>query len=345
MSSEYSGVDCLVTGGASFIGSHLTESLVAAGANVIVLDDLSSGKLRNLEAVSEEVRFVHGDARDHSLLEKVIPDAGVVFHLAAVHGGRGFIDTYPQQVLVNLAIDQGLFSACERYGARMVVQASSACVYPTTLQSSSEELLLLREDSAGFEEPGAAFPDGAYGWTKLMGEFQLQQFCEKSDMTGRAARIFTAYGSRENESHAVVALVAKALLRMDPYEIWGDGRQTRNFTHVSDTVKGLMHLGADTRPIQFDAFNVGTEEHHRVLDVVSTILEIVGWRPEDFDFQTDRPVGVQSRAADCNKIEGIFGWKPTYSLDQGLEELVAWYERERMPEMTSLKLRKLLLDR
>src|SRR5262249_46548427 len=142
-----------------------------------------------------------------------------VFHLAAVHGGRGFIEAFPQDVLVNMAIDNNVYAAAAAAGVKKVVHASSACVYPTTLQADSSSRHLLREDEAGFDVPGKAFSDGAYGWAKLMGEYQLEQFAQQGSFIGRSARIFTAYGERENESHAAIALMAKALLRVDPYPI------------------------------------------------------------------------------------------------------------------------------
>src|SRR5205807_6332468 len=117
-----------------------------------------------------------------------------------------------------------------------------------------------------FGVPGQAFADGAYGWTKLMGEYQLAQFVLQHRFKGASARIFTAYGERENESHAAIALIAKALLRIDPYPIWGDGLQTRNFTYVQDTVEGLLRLGALDDDEPFRAVNVGSSTHNTVLE-------------------------------------------------------------------------------
>ena len=134
--------------------------------------------------------------------------------------GRGYIDTHPVECMNNMVIDHNVFSAAATAGARKVTFASSACVYPTYLQSSSSERVLLSEEDAGFEGAGRAFADGEYGWAKLMGEMQLRAFHKQYGMEGVVCRIFTAYGERENESHAVIALVAKALARLDPYPVW-----------------------------------------------------------------------------------------------------------------------------
>ena len=176
-----------------------------------------------------------------------------------------------------MLLDHTVFAAAAAAGTAKIVFASSACVYPTNLQADTELRLLLREADANFEEPGKAFADGEYGWAKLMGELQLRAFCKQFGLSGIACRIFTAYGERENESHAVIALIAKAAARLDPFPIWGDGLQTRNFTYVQDTITG-MALGGVLLD-GFDVINVGTENHYTILDLLEEIFRIVDWRP------------------------------------------------------------------
>lgn len=334
----------MVTGGASFIGSHLVERLLELGADVVVVDDFSSGTRENLAALSSD-RIVQLDLADRVRTFSELPACEIVFHLAAVHGGRGFIDTYPEQVLVNLGIDNNVYTACLRAGTQHVVHASSACVYPTTLQAKATSRHLLAEREAGFDEPGKAYSDGAYGWGKLMGEFQLEQFAKRGPMTGASARIFTAYGERENESHAAIALIAKALLHIDPYPIWGDGRQTRNFTHVADTVQGLLLLGALRDGSPFRAVNVGSSRHHTVMEFVDTVFDAAGWRPRELDLQTWRPVGVASRASDNTLIEDLFGWQPRTPLREGVGRTLEWYAARADRPQTPGELEELLLTR
>lgn len=344
--SDLAGKVCVVTGGASFIGSHLVELLVSCGASVRVIDDLTSGRIENLDAVVGDIDFTADSVRNTDVVDQVFAGADIVFHLAAIHGGRGYIEKYPEKMMENLVLDWSVFSRAERAGVGRVVHASSACVYPTNLQSSATERLLLQEASAGFESPEQSFPDGAYGWGKLMGEYQLKTMSQaSSSMSGRSARIFTAYGSRENESHAIVALWAKAALELDPYPIWGDGKQTRNFTHVSDTVHGLALLGADSRDIRFDSFNLGSTIHHTIQETVEEIFDLRGWRPSDFDYQLDKPVGVLSRAADNSKVQEILGWQPTKSLRDGLTEMGTWYDRARLPGLDRKTLEESLIAR
>jgi nucleoside-diphosphate-sugar epimerase len=321
--NAYSGKLVVVTGGASFIGSHLVEVLVQLGAVVRVIDDLSSGK-QEFIPINENIEFKKIDLRFREVATGAFKDAEIVFHLAAIHGGRGFIENFQQDISSNFAIDNNVFSAVDST-CKMVVHASSACAYPTNLQISENKLEQLAESQASTENSAACFPDGLYGWTKLMGEYQLEHQVSRSSTRGRSARIFTAYGERENESHAAIALMAKAIFHADPYPIWGSGQQTRNFTYVADTVSGLLLIGADHREINFDVFNVGASQHIKVIDFAEAIFENLGWKPSTFDFQLDKPVGVASRSSDNTKIKSIFGWEPSTSLLDGISRTMSWY--------------------
>lgn len=327
VADSYRGQRVLVTGGASFISSHLVEQLVNLGANVVVADDLSSGKMSNLADVEDSIEFIAGDLRDEDMAKRAVRGCDRLFHMAADHGGRGYIDTHPVECLGNMALDHTVFSTAARAGVVSIVHASSACAYPTVLQESTSDLNLLREDQAGFDLPGKAYADGAYGWAKLIGEYQLAQVASQFGVAGVSCRIFTAYGERENESHAAIALMAKAFHRLDPYPVWGDGTQTRNFTHVADTATGLILAGAKlSSPGSFDVVNVGVEDHYSINEMIEQIFSACGWSPGQIEYQLDKPVGVKSRAADCSKSLALLGWKPSMSLADGVERTYRWYE-------------------
>ena len=235
--SFFSGQQVLVTGGASFIGSHLVEALVDLGARVRVADDLSSGKREHLAAVAERIDFLEVDLKRWESALTASENCSIVFHLAAAHGGRGYISTHPASCATNMALDNIVFETALANQVQRITFASSACVYPTDIQIGKT---LLREDMVSFTERGSAFADEEYGWAKLMGEMSLAAFHRQYGIKASSVRIFTAYGPRENESHAIIALIARAMLEQDPFEIWGDGTQTRNFTYVEDIVSGLL---------------------------------------------------------------------------------------------------------
>jgi nucleoside-diphosphate-sugar epimerase len=325
--SDYVGKRILVTGGASFISSHIVEALVALGASVSVADDLSSGRLEHLASVKDDVEVSVGDLRDPTFAHSVLSGINIVFHMAADHGGRGYIDTHPVQCLGNMALDHLVFSAAAESGVERIVHASSACAYPIGLQDDADDRSLLCEDQAGFDVAGKAFADGAYGWAKLMGEYQLANVVSQYGVGGVSCRIFTAYGERENESHAVVALMAKAFRRLDPYPVWGDGTQTRNFTYVADTALGMILSGAKLcEPGFFDVINVGVDTHSTINDLITEIFECAQWRPETINYELDKPVGVKSRAADCTKSKKLLGWGPSIPLADGVRATYEWYK-------------------
>ncbi|SDY33101.1 NAD-dependent epimerase/dehydratase family protein [Halopenitus persicus] len=321
---SYDGDTVLVTGGASFIGSHLVEELVARGADVRVADDFSSGERSNLDGVADNVEILEGNLKHWDFADEASEGIDRLFHLAADHGGRGYISNYPANCATNMALDNIVFETAVENGVEKITFASSACTYPTDIQQERQRLA---EDMVSFEERGGAYADEAYGWAKLMGERSLQAFHDQHGVDASSVRIFTAYGPRENETHAIVALIAKAFAGQDPYQIWGDGEQTRNFTYVDDIVSALVLANekiTDATPV-----NAGIREYISINDVAEAIFEYMDWEPEEINHMTDKPVGVRHRAADTTRAEELLGWEPKYSLDDGMAETIDWYVENR----------------
>ena len=316
----------LVTGGASFIGSHLVDKLVSLGSKVTVVDNLSSGTLENLENSKEKITFKNQDLEyiSKSDLEQIFKDQEIVFHLAAVHGGRGYITTHPADVSSNYSIDHHVFEGCNDSNVKNLVFASTACVYPTKLQDTiGSDYKLKEKDADPTNLDTFMSADIEYGWEKLMSEMQLNAFKKQYGLKGCPVRFVTAYGPRENETHAIIALIYKALAKMDPYQIWGDGNQERDFTYVEDIVDGTI-LSAekitDGTPI-----NLGTGQRYKMIDVVNLIFKIIGWKPQNFEFDTSKPVGALSRALDNERANKLLGWNPQFSLEDGLRKTIEWY--------------------
>ena len=339
---EWDGERVLVTGGASFIGSHLVEDLVEAGATVRVADDLSSGEPENLASVSDEVEVVEGDLKRWSFADRATEGIDTVFHLAADHGGRGYISNYPANCATNMALDNIVFETAVKNGVERITFASSACTYPTDIQ---REKVPLREDMVSFEERGGAYADETYGWAKLMGERSLRAFAEQYDIDASSVRIFTAYGPRENETHAIVALMAKAYAEQDPYQIWGDGEQTRNFTYVRDITRALRLAAESNDLTDGGAVNAGISEYITINEVAAAIFERLGWEPAEIDHMTDKPVGVRHRAADTTRAEELLGWAPQYTLQEGIDNTLDWYVENRSKEYVQENLETLLTER
>ena len=342
-----------MTGGASFIGSHLVDSLLKRGATVKVADDFSSGKLENLEYplkkvssgvwISDNLSVFRGDLKEKAFTRAVMEDVDVVFHLAALHGGRGYIHTHPAQCCTNMILDQLVFEEAQRAGVDKLCFASSACVYPSYLQEETGSSYLLKEEDADPFVRDKAFADLEYGWAKLMGEMALRAYHRQYGMKTSCVRIFTAYGPRENETHAIIALIAKAFIRMDPYVIWGTGEQDRNFTYVQDIVDALM-LAAE-RIKDGSPVNAGRDDRITLNQAANLVFEIVGWKPKQIEHDLSMPQGVASRAADLTRARRILGWEPKVSYREGFEKTVEWYSPKKNREEVKRNLERLLVER
>ena len=323
---SWDGRPVLVTGGASFIGSHLVDKLVELSASVTVVDDLSNGKKENLADSLDKIKFIHQDLE--YITKKEIKDIftgnEIIFHFAANHGGRGYIDAHPADICSNFAIDHHVFEACNDTNVKKVIFSSSACVYPTELQNKTGSNYELKENDSNPENlDGFLSADVEYGWAKLMSEIQMKSFNKQYGLRGCPVRFVTAYGPREDVTHSIIALIYKAVEKMDPYEIWGDGNQERDFTYVEDIVSGSILAAekiSDMTPI-----NLGTGQRHKIIDVAKMICEILNWVPSGFNFDTSKPSGVLSRSLDNTRAKELLGWEPQFSLKEGLQKTVKWY--------------------
>ena len=335
----------LVTGGCCFIGSFLVESLLADGAHVTVVDDLSSGKLENLSAVEGQIQFVMGDLRDANVARDVTKNKDIVFHLANIHGGRGFIETHPGEISQNFLIDGNVFYYSHLNNVDRVVYTSSACAYPTNLQEDGpDQQRYLSEEMADPFTKGAALADGEYGWAKFMGEMALKGYHKQYGTKGVSCRLFTVYGPRENESHAIIAFIAKAMIQQNPYEVWGSGQQDRNFTYVSDIVEGLKLACENITDCR--SINIGTSEITKIADAVQTVCDIMGYQPADgFFFDRSKPEGVHARAADTTNQKLWLGWQPTVSFKDGIAKTIEWYQANRTADELRENFERKLFER
>jgi nucleoside-diphosphate-sugar epimerase len=322
----------LVTGGASFIGSHLTDALVERGAKVRIVDDLSSGKPENVQQhlADGTIEFIHADLREPGIARMAMQDVGIVFHLAADHGGRGYVDLHQAGPASNLLLGGLVFWEAWKAGVEKVVFASSGCVYPNFLQSNPEEEVYLTEDLV--KPPYDA--DNMYGWAKLMNELTLKAYHDECGMRAASCRYFTVYGPRGVENHAVIAMIAKAFIGQNPFEVWGDGTQVRNWTYIDDIVCGTI-LAAE-KIDDGTAVNLGTMERVRVIDAVKMVLEYTKHKAE-IKFLTDMPTGPLNRVADNSLAKELLGWEPQVTFREGLKRTIDWYfatkDREKVREI------------
>jgi nucleoside-diphosphate-sugar epimerase len=329
---NWSDTRVLVTGGCSFIGSHLVEHLLTLGVRRLrVVDDLSTGYLANIGPYVDDgrVEFVQGDLREPHVARVAVTDIDLVFHLAAIHGGRGYIDQHQSACADNFMLDGNVVRAAHAAGVDKLVFTSSGCVYPVGLQADVDTAVWLAEPMVG--PPFHA--DGIYGWAKLMTELMLQAYYRERGLKSASCRLFTAYGERCLESHAVIAMVGRAFLRQDPFDVWGDGRQIRNWTYVGDIVRGLS-LAAE-KIDDATAVNLGTEEPVRVIDAARLVLQYTG-HDATIRLRPDMPTGPLNRVASNALARERLGWQPTVRFADGLRRTIDWYFEAKEQQRAAL---------
>ena len=330
----------LVTGGASFIGSHLVDALVARGAEIKVVDNLSSGKLENIKGYleTEAIEFRQLDLFNTEMLRKMMEGIEFVFHLAACHGGRGYVDLHQAACASNLALDGLIFKTAYEAGVEKIVFPSSACVYPNEVQADLGQEIYLSESMAG--PPYDA--DNMYGWAKLMAELTLRAYHADYGMKSVCCRYFSVFGERGHENHAVIAMIARAFVKQSPYVVWGNGEQVRNWTYVGDIVKGTL-LAAEYVN-DGSAINLGTSERIKVIDAAKEILRYTN-HDAPIELRPEMPVGPLNRSADYSLARKLLGWEPEIKFMDGLHQTIDWYFSVKDRKEVERKLNHVLVER
>lgn len=337
---NWKGKRVLITGGASFIGSSLVDALVSRGAIVRVVDDLSTGKYEYISRLvdSGSVEFIKGDLLDAEIATRSVRGIEYLFHLAAIHGGRGYVDLHNVECSMNLILDGQLFREAVKAHVEKIIFASSGCVYPNHLQNDPAKEVYLTEDLVG--PPYDA--DNMYGWAKLMGELTLRNFVKQGLLKAASCRYFTVYGPRGKEDHAVIAMIARAFIQQNPFEVWGTGEQIRNWTYIDDIVEGtvLAAEGIDDGT----AVNLGTMQRIRVVDAAAMILRRMGVEVP-LKFLPDMPTGPYNRVAANRLAKELIGWEPRIPFREGIVKTIDWYVNNRNSDEVRSQLQSMLTER
>ena len=305
----------VVTGGAGFIGSHLSEELVKQGYHVVILDNLSTGKMENIEPLlnKENVEFVQGSITNLSLLQGLFQDADHVFHQAAIPSVPRSIKSPQASHEVNITGTLNVLLAARDCDVKKVVYASSSSVYGDTPTLPKREDMLPN-------------PQSPYAVTKLAGEYYCHVFQQVYALSTVCLRYFNVYGPRQDPNSqyaAVIPLFITRTLQDKPPIIYGDGEQTRDFTFVKDVIKAnIIGAESDTSGV----FNIGRGENGTVNNLAKTITSIIGkdLQPE---YQPPRLGDVKHSLADISRARTI-SFEPQYSLDKGLRETIRSIQRE-----------------
>jgi UDP-glucose 4-epimerase len=309
----YAGRSVLVTGGAGFIGSHLVERLAAAGAKVRVLDDLSTGSEANLKGLKGDVTLTRASILDAGALGGAIAGCEVVFHEAAMVSAPQSVAEPEECIRINVAGTERILGAAKDAGVRRVLFAASAAAYG----SPTADKLPSRED----QPPESWSP---YAMSKVAGEQLLSSYSRCFGLSTVSLRYFNIFGERQDPKSAYAAVIsafAAALAAGKRPTIYGDGKQTRDFTHVSNVVEANLLAGASEKELLGEVVNIGTGKRVSLLELLEAIGRAMGVKPEPV-LAPARAGDVRDSVADISKARRVLGYEPKVGLDEGLARLV-----------------------
>ncbi len=305
----------LVTGGAGFIGSHLVDALLARDARVRVLDNFATSRRENLAHVLDRVELVEGDIRDADVCRRASNGIEVVFHQAALGSVPRSMKDPSTTFAVNVLGTVNVFAASRESGVRRVVYASSSSVY------GDSEKLPKREGEEGR-------PLSPYALSKGVGEETASVFARCYGFETVGLRYFNVYGSRQDPLSPYAAVIPRffrAVLRGEPPVIYGDGRQSRDFTYVADAVHANLLAAFAPAEACGAAYNVASGTQTTVLDLARLVGEVAG-RPIEPALEAARPGDVLHSLADLSLVGRRLGFRPETSLREGLEKSRSFYE-------------------
>ena len=312
----------LVTGGAGFIGSHLSELLLADGWDVYALDDLSTGSADNVAHLHDDPRFhlVVDSVLSHTVVNELVNKVDVVYHLAAAVGPRLIVERPVHTIVTNLDGTENVLDHCVRFGKRVLV-ASTSEIYGDHRTPDP-----LREDSRRVYGPTTQ-KRWLYADSKAMDEYLALAYRQERGLEFVIARLFNTVGPRQSGQYGmVVARFAQAAVSGAPLEIHGDGSQTRTFCHVQDTIRALKGL-MDAPSTVGEIFNVGSRNWISVLELAQRVLELTGSKSELVYVPYDQVYGLGiddmlHRVPAIEKIKGAIGWEPRFDLDRILHDVI-----------------------
>ncbi|MDN5310580.1 MAG: UDP-glucose 4-epimerase [Methanolobus sp.] len=317
----------LVTGGAGFVGSHICDKYVKEGHTVICLDNFMNGNLMNIRPLLDYKNFklIKGDIRDFSLLEKLMPDVDVVFHLAAqIHVDRSYIEpnlTYE----VNVMGTQNILEVARIHDVKKVIVASTSEVYGSA-------------EYAPIDESHPLNAPHPYGASKIAVDRMCYAYIKTYGMNICITRLFNIYGPRQKDAGygGVISIFTRRILSNIPPIIYGDGLQTRDYTYISDAVKAYDLVLNHNKPIT-EPINFGNGTELSILEIANKIIDLCDKSGIIKPVHVEPRIGeVKRLIADSTKAKNIIGWEPEYSLDAGLKSFVEWYKNYGFEERVQI---------
>lgn len=292
----YQGVPVLVTGGCGFIGSHLVEKLVSLGAEVTILDDLSSGNKENIASVVDKVICVDGSITNFDLCLEATRNKKIIFHLAAFVSVPMSTEDPHLCHTINVIGTQNILEAARINNVKRFVFSSTCAIYGESTLPCHENM-----------QPAPISP---YGFSKLIGEMYCKEYAQVYDMETVSMRYFNVYGPRQNPHGHYAGVIAKFMHNMErdlPITIFGDGTQTRDYVPVQTVVEANVMLGmCEKQRIQGEIFNVATGQSVTLLEVADSLKKQYADYKNETIFMPARPGDVKYVSADCSKYSSLY---------------------------------------
>jgi len=313
----------LITGGAGFIGSHLTESLLARGDHVVALDNLSTGRLANLDLVGAHphFRFLQGSILDELVVDEAVHECDVVVHLAAAVGVKLIVEQALRSFTTNIRGSEVVLGAAHRY-RRPVLVASTSEVYGKNNAGPLHETMDRVLGPTSIER-------WSYSTAKAVDEILAFLYHRERGLPAVVARFFNTVGPRQSPAYGmVIPRLVRQALAGQPMTVYGDGQQSRTFCHVSDTVRAIEALLDETAAVG-EAFNVGGHREITVLQLAELIRERTGSGSEIqmIPYEQAFPQGgfedMRRRVPDTAKVRDLTGWEAARSLEDILDDVIA----------------------
>ena len=312
----------LITGGAGFIGSHLSEKYTLKGHTVLCLDNFMNGDLGNIRGLLNYKNFklIKGDVRDFDLLEKIIRDADVIIHLAAqIHVDRSILE--PKLTCdINIFGTLNILELARRYDIGTVIHTSTSEVYGSAQYVPMDENHPL----------DAPHP---YGASKIAADRMCNAYIQTYGVNVCIMRPFNTFGPRQRDVGygGVISIFVKRSLNGEPPIIYGDGAQTRDYTYVEDLVEAYDLVLKYNKPIS-EPINFGTGKEVKIIDLANKIISLCGKGKIRPVHVAPRPGEVKRLVADYSKAKKLLGWEPKYTLDEGLKKFIEWYKNYKFEE-------------
>lgn len=304
----------LVTGGAGFIGSNLVHELVSQGIEVKVLDSLYLGKKSNLEGVIDDIEFIEGSVMDRKTVEEAVKDCDTVFHQAARSSSPMHNDNPQEGARVNIEGFINTVEASIQEGVEKIVYASTSSMYGSVKPPHTENT--------------GEVPTNLYTASKMSRERYAESYSYNEKIQTTGLRYFAVYGPREKPKGKYANIVTQFLWKIQNDEspvIWGEGNQTRDFTFVKDIVKANILAAKRKDETDGEFYNIGTGQDHSFNKVVERINKELGKDIDPKYVENPREKYVEKTKANISKAEKDLGYKPEFSLEEGIRRLSGYY--------------------